>query len=99
LSAVCFWFTSFPSGSENCLQPLLEARDFLQRLAVEELAVATSAEKVRHPLRGPLLARMEMLRQLFHNDMHRISLELGKEEWRMCCGAWVVLGRRSLGRY
>ena len=66
------------SGSEDYLSPLLEARDFLQRLAVEELAVASSAEKVRYPLRGPLLARMELLRQLFHNKMHRIPLELGK---------------------
>ena len=66
------------SGSENFLHPLHEARDLIEKLAMVELAVGSAAKRTRYIVRGPLLARMELIRQLFHNGMHFIPLNLGE---------------------
>ena len=67
----------FCSGSEDYLWPLRDTRDLLQLLAMEELEVFYKPEKTRYTLRGPLLGRMELLRQLYMNGMHEIPLEMG----------------------
>ena len=37
-----------------------------------------NAERARYVVRGPLLGRMELIVQLFHNGMHSIPLNLGE---------------------
>ena len=71
------------SGSEECLQPLLEARDLLESLAAEELKIYQSSERSRYIVRGPLLGRMELVRQLYANGMHKVPLKLGEHERRV----------------
>lgn len=78
------------SGSEDFLQPLHEARELMEQLAMEELAVGSAAEKTRYTVRGPLLGRMELVCQLFHNGMHNIPLNLGELEHVMSIGTFFI---------
>lgn len=66
------------SGTEDCLQPLRDARDLMESLAAEELRVFTSGQRSRYTVRGPMLARMELVRQLYIAGMHQIPLNLSK---------------------
>lgn len=66
------------SGFEDFLRPLQEARDLIEKLAMEELAIGEASERTRYTVRGPLLGRMELICQLFHNQMHTIPLNLGE---------------------
>lgn len=78
LICIRLFFVFFHSGSEDFLQPLCEARDLMERLAMEVLSLASSAEKTCDLIRGPLLGRMELICQLFCNGMHSAPLDLGE---------------------
>ena len=64
----------------------------MQALAREELEIYYRPEKSRYNVRGPLLGRMELVRQLYLNGMHEIPLEMGTcvhfDLWR--CGQFSM---------
>lgn len=65
------------SGSEDFLEPLRDARDLMEILAAEEREIYQSNKRSRYIVRGPLLGRMELVRQLHLNGMHEVPLGLG----------------------
>ena len=64
---------------EDILQPLTEARDLMERLAAEEQRKSIERPPGAHVLRGPLLGRMEILKQVIVCGMEDMNLHLG--EW------------------
>ena len=63
---------------EDILQPLLEARDLMERLATEEHKKSMERPPGVHPLRGPLLGRMEILKEVIQCSMEDVDLQLGQ---------------------
>ena len=62
---------------EDILQPLTEARDLMERLAAEEQKKNIERLPGVHVLRGPLLGRMEILKQVMVCGMEDMDLQLG----------------------
>ena len=62
---------------EDILQPLTEARDLMEQLAAEEQRKSMDRTPGDHVLRGPLLGRMELLKQVIVCGLEDMGLELG----------------------
>ena len=67
---------------EDILQPLTEARDLMERLADEEQKKNYERPPGAHVMRGPLLARMEVAKQVILFGMQDMNLQLGQSEGR-----------------
>lgn len=67
-----------PRGKEEYLKPLSDVHSVLESLAAKEMEHFQSRNRTRYMVRGPLLGRMELVRQLYADGMHRIPLGLGE---------------------
>ena len=62
---------------EDILQPLTEARDLMEQLATEEQRKSMDRVPGNHVLRGPLLGRLELVKQIIICGLEDMGLELG----------------------
>ena len=65
---------------DDILQPLTEARDLMERLATEEQRKNIERLPGDHVVRGPLLGRMEIKKQMIICSMEEMGLQLGKQK-------------------
>lgn len=62
---------------EDILQPLTEARDLMEQLATEEQRKSMNRVPGEHVLRGPLMGRMELVKQMILFGLQDMGLEYG----------------------
>ena len=62
---------------EDILQPLTEARDLMEQLATEEQRKSMNRVPGEHVLRGPLMGRMELVKQMILYGLQDMGLEYG----------------------
>ena len=67
----------FPYSMEDILQPVTEARDLMEQLAAEEQRKSMDRVPGEHILRGPLLGRMELVKQMIICGLEDMGLEHG----------------------
>ena len=60
---------------EDILQPLTEARDLMEQLAAEEQRKSMDRVPGEHILRGPLMGRMELVKQIIVCGLEDMGLE------------------------
>ena len=72
------WFAVF-RGSEDFLLPLHTARNLMESLAADEQEFKQSGDRSRYIVRGPILGRMELVRQLYFNGMECLPINLGTQ--------------------
>ena len=63
---------------EDIIQPLTDARDLFDRLTEEEHRKNIERLPGAHVLRGPLLGRMELLKQVTLCKLEDMDLHLGQ---------------------
>lgn len=65
----------FAYSMEDILQPLTEARDLMEQLAAEEQRKSMDRVPGEHVLRGPLMGRMELVKQIIICGLEDMGLE------------------------